>query len=82
MAIHLVRYAIEGCLQWGVAKADRIAPLKGDYPDTSALILTGEADWREAADVLGALPRSSVELLRQSRRQRASFARARTTVST
>src|SRR5450432_3570381 len=63
MAIHLVRYAIDGRVQWGVAKADRLAPLKGDYPDTSALILTGEADWREAADMPGTLPRSSVELL-------------------
>ena len=63
MAIHLVRYAIDGRIQWGVAKADRIAPLKGDYPDTSALILTGEADWREASDMPGALPRSPVDML-------------------
>jgi 2-keto-4-pentenoate hydratase/2-oxohepta-3-ene-1,7-dioic acid hydratase in catechol pathway len=63
MAIHLVRYAVDGRVQWGVAKANRIAPLKGDYPETSALILTGEPDWREAAEMSGALPRSSVELL-------------------
>jgi 2-keto-4-pentenoate hydratase/2-oxohepta-3-ene-1,7-dioic acid hydratase in catechol pathway len=63
MPINLVRYAVDGRVQWGVATADHIAPLKGNYPDTSALIQTGEADWREAAARPGALPRSSVELL-------------------
>ena len=63
MAIHLVRYAIDGNAHWGVAKADRIAPLRGDYSDTSTLILSGEADWREASAKPGEVPRSSVELL-------------------
>ena len=50
-------------MAWGVTKSDRIVPLKGDYPTTAALIKTGEADWRAAAEAPGALARSLVEIL-------------------
>ena len=63
MAVNLIRYALDGRVAWAVAKSDRIVPLKGDYPTTAALIKTGEADWRAAAEAPGALARSLVEIL-------------------
>ena len=63
MAVNLIRYALDGSVAWGVTKSDQIVPLNGDYPTTAALIKTGEADWRAAAEAPGALARSLVEIL-------------------
>ncbi len=49
MAVNLVRFTLNGGPRWGVAQANGVAPLAGDYPTTAALIERGEDDWRAAA---------------------------------
>ena len=49
MAVNLVQFTPNGGPRWGVAQANGVAPLAGDYPTTAALIERGEADWRAAA---------------------------------
>ena len=41
MAVNLVRCTSNGGPRWGVAQANGVAPLAGDYPTTAALIEPG-----------------------------------------
>jgi 2-keto-4-pentenoate hydratase/2-oxohepta-3-ene-1,7-dioic acid hydratase in catechol pathway len=63
MAINLVRFSSNGGPHWGVARADGVAPLAGDYPTTAALIERGEADWRAAAARSSSVGLETIELL-------------------
>jgi 2-keto-4-pentenoate hydratase/2-oxohepta-3-ene-1,7-dioic acid hydratase in catechol pathway len=63
MAVNLVRFASNGDPRWGVAEANGVAPLAGDYPTTAALIERGEADWRAAAGQPPSIGLEGVELL-------------------
>ena len=63
MAVNLVRFRSNGGPRWGVAQANGVAPLAGDYPTTAALIERGEADWRAAAGQAPSIGLDAIELL-------------------
>jgi 2-keto-4-pentenoate hydratase/2-oxohepta-3-ene-1,7-dioic acid hydratase in catechol pathway len=63
MAVNLVRFTSNGGPRWGVAQANGVAPLAGDYPTTAALIERGEADWRAAAGQSPSTAFDAIELL-------------------
>ena len=60
---HLVRFTLNGGPRWGVAQANGVAPLAGDYPTTAALIERGEDDWRAAAGQTPSIGLEAIELL-------------------
>ena len=63
MAINIVRFTSNGGPRWGVALANGVAPLAGDYPTTAALIERGEDDWRAAAGDAPSIGLEAIELL-------------------
>jgi Domain of unknown function (DUF2437) len=63
MAVNLVRFTLNGGPRWGVAQANGVAPLAGDYPTTAALIERGEDDWRAAAGQTPSIGLEAIELL-------------------
>jgi hypothetical protein len=63
MAVNLVRFTLNGGPRWGVAQANGVAPLAGDYPTTAALIERGEDDWRAAAGQTPSFGLEAIELL-------------------
>jgi 2-keto-4-pentenoate hydratase/2-oxohepta-3-ene-1,7-dioic acid hydratase in catechol pathway len=60
---HLVRFTLNSGPRWGVAQANGVAPLAGDYPTTAALIERGEDDWRAAAGQTPSIGLEAIELL-------------------
>jgi 2-keto-4-pentenoate hydratase/2-oxohepta-3-ene-1,7-dioic acid hydratase in catechol pathway len=63
MAINIVRFTSNGGPRWGVALANGVAPLAGEYPTTTALIERGEDDWRAAAGHAPSIGLEAIELL-------------------
>jgi 2-keto-4-pentenoate hydratase/2-oxohepta-3-ene-1,7-dioic acid hydratase in catechol pathway len=63
MAINIVRFTSNGGPRWGVAMANGVAPLAGEYPTTAALIERGESDWRAAAGHTPSIGLEGIELL-------------------